>query len=305
MDKELRWRWFIEWDTRYDGHLRAIKKVIYQGRSRYQEIEIIEFHELGKALIIDGLTQSSIYDEHIYHEALVHPAMILHDSPEKILIIGGGEGATLREVLKYRSVKEVHMVDLDDEVIKVSKKYLPEMNKGSFDDPRLKLIIDDGRKFIEDKVDEYDVIILDLVDPIKNTQAVFLYTIEFYEKIRKSLKENGVIVTQATSPSSTLNVYSVIYNTIKHIFRFSRPYSIYMKSFDDLWGFVIASDKLDIGKLSLEDINKRIKDRVFHPLRFYDGETHIWMFTLPKNIREKLFSEDKISTDKEPISLSI
>ena len=305
MNIESMWRWFIEWDTRYDGHLRAIKKVLYQGRSRYQEIEVIEFHDLGKALIIDGLTQSSMYDEHIYHEALVHPAMILHGSPEKILIIGGGEGATLREVLKHRSVKEVHMVDLDEEVIKLSKKYLPEMSSGSFDDPRVKLIIDDGRKFIEDKVDEYDVIILDLVDPIKNTQAVFLYTVEFYEKIKKSLRENGVIVTQATSPSSTPDVYSVIYNTIRHVFRFSRPYSIYMKSFDDLWGFVVASDKLDIGKLSPEDINKRIKDCVFQPLRFYDRETHIWMFTLPKNIREKLSSGNKISTDKEPVSLPI
>lgn len=303
MNEGLKWRWFIEWSNPYEGHLRAVKNMIYQGRSRYQEIEIIEFYGLGKSLIIDGLTQSSLHDEYIYHEALVHPAMILHGSPEKILVIGGGEGAVLREVLRYECVKVVQMVDLDEEVIEISRKYLPELSSGSFEDPRVKLTIEDGRSFIKDKSDEYDVIILDLVDPIKNSPSVFLYTIDFYKMVRRALKKDGVMVTQATSPSSTLNVYAVIYNTIRKTFRYTAPYSIYLKSFDDIWGFVIASDQLNPGSLSPEDVDNRIAGHIDNPLKFYDGQTHIRMFAQPKNIRERLVLEKRVSTDKDPIIL--
>ncbi|MFP3236993.1 MAG: spermidine synthase, partial [Vulcanisaeta sp.] len=148
--------WFMEFNTPFSWHVRGIKRVLYSGTTRYQRIAVVEFEDLGKALILDGKTQSTLYDEFIYHESLVHPAMITHPNPKKVLILGGGEGATAREVLKHRSVEEVVMVDIDEDVIKISKEYLPEMNQGVFENPKLKLVIDDGRKFVSNTKDKYD-----------------------------------------------------------------------------------------------------------------------------------------------------
>jgi len=130
--------WFMEFNTPFSWHVRGIRKVLYSGTTKYQRVAVVEFEDLGKALILDGKTQSTLYDEFIYHESLVHPAMITHPNPRKVLILGGGEGATAREVLKHRSVEEVVMVDIDEDVIKISKEYLPEMNQGVFENPKLK-----------------------------------------------------------------------------------------------------------------------------------------------------------------------
>ncbi|WP_243671364.1 hypothetical protein [Vulcanisaeta sp. JCM 16161] len=178
--------WFIEFNTPFSYHVRGIRRVLYSGVTKYQRIAIVEFEDLGKALVLDGKIQSSLYDEFVYHESLVHPAMITHPHPRKVLILGGGEGATAREVLKHRGVEEVIMVDIDDEVIRLVKEYLPEMSQGAFDNPKLKLILQDGRKFLEESRDRYDVIVLDLTDPLEGGPSYLLYTIEFYSIVKDS-----------------------------------------------------------------------------------------------------------------------
>ncbi len=301
MGEGLWWRWFIEWGTPRDAHMHAVKRVIYQGRSKYQEIEVIEFYELGKGLILDGKTQSTLYDEYVYHEALVHPAMIAHGSPRKVLVVGGGEGATLREVLRYKTVEEAHMVDLDEQVIEVARRYMPEFHQGSFDDPRAKLFIQDGRKFVSEREAEYDVIILDLVDPMEGGPASLLYTQEFYSLVKKALKPGGVVVTQATSPTFSLYAYAIIRNTLATVFRNSAPYMTHVRSFDGLWGFVVASDRVNPAELAPEEVDRRIATLIGEDLKFYDGKTHLWMFTLPKHIRRGLEEERRIATDSQPV----
>jgi len=295
------WHWFIEWGTPTSAHMYGVKRVLYQGRSKYQDIMVAELYDVGKALILDGKTQSSIYDEFVYHEALVHPAMILHGSPEKVLILGGGEGATAREVLRFKSVKRVVMVDIDDEVIRVAKEYLPEWHQGAFDDPRLELLIMDGLKYVEEASEKFDVIIADLADPLEAGPAYKLYTKEYYEKLKNLLNPGGVFVTQATSPTLTTYTHAVILNTIRSVFKYALPYQAYVKSFDSTWGFVLASDDKDPANLTPEEIDAYLAENVKGENKFYEGAVHVAMFTFPKYLRKKIEEVRDVATIDNPV----
>lgn len=297
----LRWNWLIEWSTPASAHMHAIKRVIHHTRSKYQDIMIVEYEELGKALILDGKTQSTLYDEYVYHEALVHPAMVLHGNPKRVLILGGGEGATAREVLRFKTVDRVVMVDIDDVVIDVVKKYLPEMHSGALDDSRLELVIGDGYRYVMESKDQYDVIIADLADPIEAGPAYKLYTKEFYERISGILAPGGVFVTQATSPTQTTMTHAVIYNTIKNVFRYAAPYHVYIKSFDGVWGFVVASNEKDPAVLSPETVDSRLAELVNGSNRFYDGMSHLHMFTILRNIRLEMEQYNEVATLDRPV----
>jgi len=296
------WHWLVEWGSPWSAHMHAIGRVLYEGRSKYQHIMVVEFKELGKALILDGKTQSAIVDEFVYHEALVHPAMILHGAPERVLILGGGEGATAREALRFDTVKEVVMVDIDEEVVRVSKELLPEWHQGAFDDPRLDLKIMDGLEYVESAPRAYfDVIIADLADPLEAGPAYKLYTLEYYEKLRTLLRPGGVFVTQATSPTQTTYTHAVIYNTIRAVFRHAAYYHVYVKSFDSLWGFVIASDEKDPAVLDAAAVDEYISQHVRGENRFYDGVSHTHMFSVPRYLRREIESVTDVATLDNPV----
>ncbi|ADB87256.1 spermine/spermidine synthase domain-containing protein [Saccharolobus islandicus] len=294
------WHWLLEWQTPYEFHGHLIEKVFAEEKTQYQHVTLVEFTRFGKGLIIDGKVQSTLYDEHIYHELLVHPLLLsLPKPPKNVLILGGGEGATLREVLKYKSVEKAVMVDIDEKVIEFAKKYLYEWHQGAFEDKRTSLVITDGLKFINETKDKYDAIILDLTDPIKDSTSYMLYTKEFYEKLRGILNQGGGIVTQATSPSFSLEVYVTIYNTIKEVFKEASASYTYMASFDGLWGFVYGGVRPDL--LSEDEVNSRIRERISGQLRFYDDYSHKISFSLPKNIKSEFKKITKVSTEKDPI----
>lgn len=292
---------FIEFETPFSWHIRAVDAVLYSGASKYQRIEVVVFKDLGKALVLDGKVQSSLFDEFVYHESLVHPAMVTHGSPRRVLIIGGGEGATAREVLKWRSVEEVRMVDIDEEVVNVTKRYLPEMWGDALNDPRLRVIIDDGRKYLGSVNDKFDVIIVDATDPLEGGPSYLLYTVEFYRLAKSRLNDGGVLVTQATNMAYAVRVLATIKKTLEQVFKYVRVYQTYMYSYDAPWGFAIASDSRDPVSLSPSQIDDVLKAGLTKPLRYYDGLTHAYMFTLPKHIRDALERPDiRPATDSEP-----
>ena len=300
-EPEFKYVWHFEWIDPERYIAMAIRKIYFIGYSKYQFVEVVELPVYGKTLILDGKVQSSVTDEWIYHEALVHPVMIAHPHPESVLVLGGGEGAVLREVLKHKTVKKVIMVDIDKEVIKIAKEYLKEWHKGSFENPKVSLIIADGRKYIEQSKEKFDVIILDLTDPTPGGPSYKLYTYEFYSALKNNaLKEDGIVVTQATSCAASPKVHGMIYNTLKKVFKVVRTYNVHIPSFHTIWSFIAASDTWDPGKLSQEEINKRISERVEGELKFYDGETHMHMFNLPKHVRRFLKEFKEVAYDEKP-----
>jgi len=282
--------------------MHSIKGVIYSGQTRYQSIDIINTGSFGICLILDGKIQSSEMDEFIYHEALVHPIMLTHPKPERVFIAGGGEGATLREVLAHRTVKKAIMVDIDKEVVDTCGRFLPSFHQGSFDDTRAELHFTDARKYLEENEDKFDVIIVDLADPLAKGPARLLYTQEFYQVVRQRLKPDGIISVQA-EPSgwNESQNFTAIANTLRATFPIVCPYQVYIPSFASLWGFISASQNLDPARLTPEEIDARISIRISRELKSYDGLSHQAMFTLPKHTRHQLAITKKIITDKEPI----
>ena len=284
--------------------LHRLDEVLYSGQTKYQSVRIVRSNNFGLCLVLDGKIQSSEADEFIYHEALVHPAMLTHPGPTSVFIAGGGEGATLREVLAHNTVKRAVMVDIDEEVIALSRHYLPDHSRGAFDDPRTELYHTDARKYLEKTEDRYDVIIIDLPDPIEEGPAYLLYTREFYQLVHQRLTDDGLIAVQAGSASlnELLNL-TAVYNTLHGVFNIVAVNFTDMPCFGGPWGFCIASRKYDPVKLTINDIDNRIRQRLLTPLRFYDGQTHRGMFTLPLYIRNELAAQRKTITDAEPLYL--
>ena len=283
--------------------LHSIKERIYSGRSKFQSVDIINTGSFGICLVLDGKIQSSEADEFIYHEAVVHPAILTHPQPERVFIAGGGEGATLREVLAHKTVKRAIMVDIDEEVVSLCRRFLPSWHQNAFADPRAELHFADARKYLEESSDKFDVIIIDLVDPLEQGPARLLYTQEFYQIVKQKLGLAGIMSVQA-EPSEWRNLdnFTAITNTLRNVFPIARPYQVHVPSFLGLWGFVAASQSLDPSELTPEEIDARISTRISKKLKSYDGLTHQAMFTIPKHIRRKLAASRKIITDERPIS---
>ena len=294
--------WFNDYLTPDLTLQHSVKNVLYSARSRYQRIEIIETGSYGVMLVLDGKPQSAEKDEHIYHEALVHPALLAHPRPETVFVAGGGEGATLREIYKHKGIKQVVMVDLDPQVVMVCKQHLKKWHQGAFEDKRTKLIFDDAKAYLERTPKRYDVIISDIPDPLEGGPAYMLFTRNFYRMLADRLTPDGVLVVQAgfTTPGMS-QVYSAIHNTLEAVFPIVAPFQALVPSFSSTWGFIVASKKHDPRKLTASTIDGLIKGRLASPLRSYDGVTHTGMFNLPKELREGLAKETMIITEKKPV----
>ncbi len=294
-------KWFHDKISEDLIQLHSIKEVLYRGQTKFQSIEIIRTGSYGKCLVLDDKIQSSELDEFVYHEALVHPAMITHPCPETVFIAGGGEGATLREVLRHDTVKRVVMIDIDKEVITLCKKYLPEHSQNSFEDERTELIHTDARKYLAECKEAFDIIIIDLTEPIEEGPAYLLYTREFYGLVRNKLTVNGIITVQAGSAAfNELLNFSAVFNTLNTAFPEVYPYQIDIPSFGGPWGFCLASLNLN-PIMSTSDVDDRLSARSLDNLRLYDGLTHQSMFSLPKHLREDLLTQTRLITDNEPL----
>ena len=284
--------------------LHRIEEVLWEGQTKYQSAQIIRSSNFGMCLVLDGKIQSSEVDEFIYHEALVQPAMLAHPRPEKVFIAGGGEGATLREALRHKTVKRAVMVDIDAEVVELCRKYLPGHSRGAFEDSRTELLHADAREYLENSDEKFDIIIIDIPDPIEAGPAYLLFTREFYEIVRGRLGENGIIAVQSGSGALTeLLNFTAVGNTLRQVFPIVAPYATFMPAFGGPWGFCLASMKNDPAALSPEEIDGRIAERSLGELRFYDGLTHQGMFSLPKYTRSALMSQRRIITDDNPLYL--
>jgi len=295
-------KWFYDRVSQNLIQLHSIEEVLYTGQTKFQSIEIIQTGSFGIGLVLDGKIQSSEADEFIYHEALVQPAMITHPCPETVFIAGGGEGATLREVLSHNTVKRAVMVDIDEEVIAICKEYLPNHSRGSFEDKRTELYHVDARDYLANSKDLFDIIVIDLPDPIEEGPAYLLFTQEFYQLVRERLTTNGIICVQAGSAAlNELLNFTAVNNTLKSVFSIVCPYHVDVPSFGGPWGFCLASQNLDPLLLSVDEVDCRLSARSVASLKFYDGLTHQGIFSLPKCLRDALSKPGRLITDREPL----
>lgn len=270
-----------------------MRKHILSIKTKIQNVKIIDTYEFGRVVVLDEKIQSAEADEFVYHEALVHPVMITHPKPENILILGAGEGATLREVLKHPTVQKATMIDIDREFVNLCKKYLRKWHQGSFHDLRVELIYGDAFKYLKKIKDRFDVIITDISDPIETGPAVSMYTKEFYFLIKKALMPDGIFVTHATSvyyvPQKNISIR--IFRTLNEIFPKVDLYYEYIPSFGTLWAFITGSLKYSPKKIASNILKKRLGERRLETLSFYNADIHTRLFRMPVCIRKLLHSD--------------
>ncbi|GLH64029.1 polyamine aminopropyltransferase [Parageobacillus sp. G301] len=271
--------WFTEKQTEHFGITARIKRTLHTEQTPFQKLDMVETVEFGNMLILDGMVMTTQKDEFVYHEMVAHVPLFTHPNPENVLVVGGGDGGVIREVLKHPSVKKVTLVEIDGKVIECSKKYLPEI-AGKLDDPRVEVKVDDGFMHIAKSENEYDVIMVDSTEPVG--PAVNLFTKGFYAGIAKALKEDGVFVAQTDNPWFKADLIRNVYRDVREIFPITRLYTANIPTYPSgLWTFTIGSKKYD----PLE-----VSDERFHDIetKYYTKELHKACFVLPKFVADLL-----------------
>ena len=288
MPKTERWQWYVEQFSASEEHRHAIDEFFYAGRTRYQSVGVIRTPVFGKMLILDGDTQSSQADERIYHETLVHPALAAAHNRSEVLILGGGEGATLREVLRCPQVVRATMVDIDGEVVELAKKYLPEWSAGAFDDARTRLIVGDAVRFLNEDRDRYGVIISDLTEPLEDSPSHPLFCAAIFEAIKARLDDGGIYILQAsTAGFHNSALHAKMARTLRAYYRHVRSFYTHVPAFDNDWSFIACSDQIDVAALDeskIDGYTERLQGESF----FYDAQTHRRLFALPLYLRREL-----------------
>jgi spermidine synthase len=298
--------WFVEWLGDNEFHGYGVNKIIATKKSPYQKALLAEFDFYGKVLIIDGEIQSAEIDEFFYHEALIHPALLMHPNPQTALIIGAGEGATARELLKSKTIKKIVAVDIDKGIVDFAKKYMYSWHKGSFGSKKVELIIGDAKRYVYNTNLRFDIVISDLPCPISDGPACKLYTLDFYKKLISVMTKNGILAVQAGPMlACKFGFHKMVYSSLRKIFKTTCPYCANVPSFNMPWSFVYASKtKADPLLKKAGFFDKVINDTVKGRLKTIDGLTIKGMFGISKYYRSRL-AEKKLSRTKNSKTFKI
>ncbi|QQY80171.1 spermidine synthase [Keratinibaculum paraultunense] len=279
--------WYTEEHTEDVRFSIKVDKVLYSGESEFQRIDVFYSKEFGKILTLDGLMMLTEKDEFIYHDMIVHVPMATNPNIERVLVIGGGDGGTVRELTRYQTIKKIDMVEIDEEVVKICKTYIPQ-TAGKLDDLRVQIFFEDGLKFVRKQKDEYDLIIVDSTDPFGPGEGLF--TKEFYGNCYKALKENGILVNQHESPYYSNYANSMIraHRRIKEFFPICKVYQAHIPTYPSgHWLFGFASKTFD----PIEDLEENKWNSLGLKTKYYNTELHKGSFAIPNYVKELLDSE--------------
>ncbi|WP_035589181.1 polyamine aminopropyltransferase [Hippea jasoniae] len=280
MNPEL---WHTEKYTQNCGFTFKVKEVLHTEYSKLQRLDILETYDFGRVMLLDGLIMFTERDEFVYHEMITHLPLFAHSSPKSVLIIGGGDGGSAREVLKHSYLEKIVQVEIDEVVVKNSKKYTPFVGS-SFDDPRLNLIIGDGIEFVKNKENEFDVVIIDSTDPFGPAEGLF--NKEFYANVYKILKDDGIVVAQAENAYYDPKWMMRSVNNMRK--SFGKNVTIYQAAIptypSGMWAFSIGWK----GKHPKESFDQKRFEKMDLNLKYYNPEIHKAAFVLPNFVEEIL-----------------
>ncbi|MBI1183647.1 polyamine aminopropyltransferase [bacterium] len=280
--------WFTDRDENIALSLRHTGDVLFREQSPYQKVQILETYAYGKALTIDGMFMTTEKDEYVYHEMISHVPVLSHKNVKNVLVIGGGDGGTVREVLRHKSVEKVTMVEIDDAVVRACKEYLPNI-ASAFDDPRLELIIGDGIDYVAKAADNtYDLIIVDGSDPVGPAKGLF--SDEFYQNIYRSLNENGVMVAQGESPRFNQHAFVDLRRCFSNVFGKDKVwnYFFFVPTYPSgMWSFALCS-KGSVDPVHNVEVEALEKFSEEHGLRYYNGHIHKAAFATPNFVKSLL-----------------
>ncbi len=281
--------WYTEQHTDNVRFSIKVKKQLYSVQSPFQQIDFFETEEFGTIFTLDGLMMVTEKDEFIYHEMMVHVPMAVNPDIKSVLVIGAGDGGTIRELCRYKSIERIDMVEIDEMVVEACEKLLPK-TACSFRDPRVHLFFQDGLKFVRTKENEYDLVIVDSTDPIGPGEGLF--TKEFYGNCYNALKKEGILVNQHESPyyQSYSDAMKRAHERIKESFLVSKVYQAHIPTYPSgHWLFGFASKKYD----PIKDLKEKEWNALGIKTKYYNTELHIGAFALPTYVKEMLYSAEK------------
>ncbi len=275
--------WYFEYYTGKNvGLFMKISKMIHTDQSEIQRIDIFENPDLGVVFSLDGITMLSEKDEFTYHEMLVHVPMFLHPNPKKVLVIGGGDGGSVREVLKHDSVEKVVLCEIDSKVIEAAKKYLP--TGVELDNPKVEIVNENGAEFVKKFKNEFDVIIVDSTDPTAG-EGGHLFTEEFYRSCHDALKENGVFSAETEDPFYDFSWLKLSYKRITKAFPVARVYMGFVPVYPSgMWTYTFASKGID----PIKDFDPGKVRNFGKELKYYNEDIHIASFALPNFVKREI-----------------
>ena len=289
--------WILEPITTHNVYAHAVKNVLFDGKSAYHRVRIVDVGPYGRALFLDDDLQTTEGDEMHYHEPIVHLPFLLHGNPQNVLIIGGADCGSAREALRWKTVQSVTMVDIDEVAVNACKAHLPSIAQGAFDDPRYHLKIEDAALFIEKTDEIFDVIICDLSDPEDNSPSTKLFTVEFFDKLKENLAQDGVISVMGSTASLAENprIFPRTCITAESVFGFVKPAMMFVPSYCAPLGIVIAANtEKKLG--SAEEIDRLLSEKANGELEVLDGSAVHAHFALPPRLRRAIAKETEVYT---------
>lgn len=269
--------WFTEKQTATHGITSKITKTLHSEQTDFQKLDMIETDQFGTMLVLDGMVMTTDADEFVYHEMVAHIPLFTHPNPKKVLVVGGGDGGVIREVLKHPSVVKAILVEIDGKVIEYSKKYLPNI-AGELENARVEVQVDDGFMHIHNHKNEYDVIMVDSTEPVG--PAAKLFEKGFYQGIYEALTQDGIFVAQSDNPWFHADLIKKVFADVKDIFPITRLYTANIPTYPSgLWTFTLGSkkhDPLQVETAQIPEIDTK----------YYTPELHRAAFALPKFVRD-------------------
>ena len=271
-------------ETLYEGYGQRfqIDKLLHEVRTEHQHLVIFENPRMGRVMALDGVIQTTEADEFIYHEMLAHVPILAHGLARRVLIIGGGDGGILREVARHRDIESITLVEVDGAVVEICREFLPNHSAGTFDDPRLKLVIDDGMHFLAETEEKFDVIICDATDPVGPGEALF--SENFYQACRRCLNEGGILVAQNGTPFLQLGEVQTAAKRMQGLFADWHFYQAAVPTYiGGAMTFAWGASSAESRKLPLETLMQRYSGSGI-VTRYYNPHVHIAAFALPQYV---------------------
>jgi spermidine synthase len=273
--------WYTEKQTPNLGITCLVQETLCHMKTPYQDLAVIDTLQFGRMLVLDGMVQTTQKDEFVYHEMIAHIAMQAHPDPKHVLVVGGGDGGAIREVIKYDSVESATLVEIDEAVIEMSKKYLPDISCG-LSDPRVTVMVADGIEHVNQSTGKYDVILVDSTEPVG--PAIGLFAEEFYAGIYRALKKDGILVAQTESPFFNRDLIKDVYARIGRVFPLTRLYLASVPTYPSgLWSFTVGSKCYDPEECRQKPVDTK----------YYNHTVHKGAFCLPNFVAELLEAEKK------------
>lgn len=298
--KDVGKKWVHEKLNPHTGYFYSIDEEIVSAKTPYQSARLVQTSGFGKALLIDDITQVTERWEYRYHESLVHPVLLAHPCPERVLLIGGGDGGSLREILRHNTVQRVDFAELDADIVTFSREHLEHIHQGAFDDPRVHNAFGDGRKFVEAVAGTYDVIIMDMTDP--EGPSRFLYTKEFFTAIRAAFRnEDGLFSMHSESPVARPAAFACIGKTLSAVFPQIATATAFVPMYGSLWSWRYAGININPSTLSPEAVAALIESRMERSPELVNDRLWPALFAPDPLLAEAVENADgRIITDSQP-----